>query len=262
VKGLFMSVPVQCCAPCPVVIVTEIPGPEGENGTPGTNGVSAFTSTTADFIVPTIGNTVTVLVLNSTWMIVGENVFVEFAGYFNIVGIPSAQSVTLGYLNYQGNTNAGNLIAAGGHVSPTGTQASQTLLPPISYYVVGGSQALSASSVQILGPSPVVLVAKSYLLMATYRLDYDVATFAFTETIALKLRETVNGPADIASAVVNLNTPTVTTKTGTFIEGAFPPVIYAASAGDTIAMFGSIAATPYSGSLKAVEMSIVAIPLF
>jgi hypothetical protein len=257
-----MSVPVQCCAPCPVVIVTEIPGPEGENGTPGTDGVSAFTSLTADFIVPTIGNSVTVLVLDSSWMIVGENVFVEFAGYFNIVGIPSAQSVTLGYLNYQGNTHAGELIASGGKISPTGTQANVTLLPAISYYVLAGSQALSSSSVQILGPSPVVLAAKSYLLMATFRLDYDVATFAATEAIALKLRETVNGPADIANAVVNLNTPTVTTKTGTFIEGAFPSVVYAAAAGDTIAMFGSIVATPYSGSLKAVEISIVAIPLF
>lgn len=169
--------------------------------------------------------------------------------------------MTLTYLNYAGNTHAGETVSAGAGVSPAGTQPSVTLLPAISDYHVGGSQALSDSSVQLLS-STITLAAKTYLLMATFRLDFSAATFAANETIALKLRETTNGPADIANAVVNLEVPTVTAETGTFIEGAFPPVAYAAAAGDTIEMFGSIANTPYSGSLEVIELSIVAIPLF
>jgi hypothetical protein len=256
-----MSVPVQCCQPCPTVEATNIPGPEGADGADGAPGVNAFTITTADFAVPIIGNTVTVSLANSSWMTVGQNVFVEGAGTFSVTAKPGVQSATLEYLNYQGNTHAGETISAGAQVSPGGTQPNVSLLPAISSYHLAGSQALTNSSVQLLGAS-VVLAAKTYLLMATCRLDYEVATFASIEAIELKLRETANGPADVPNAIVNLITPTTTAKTGTFVEVAFPPVTYAAAAGDTIEMFGLIAATPYSGSMQIIELSIVAIPLF
>lgn len=256
-----MSVPVQCCNPCPTSETVNVPGPEGADGAPGAAGLNAFTITTADFDIPNIGDQVTVQVGNSSWAVVGQNVFVAGAGTFSVSSKPGTGSMILQYLNYAGNTHAGETISAGAGVSPAGTQPAVTLLPAVTGYAVGGSQALSDSSVQLLTPS-LTLAAKTYLLMATFRLDYDAATFASNETIELKLRETTNGPADIANAVVNLNVPTVTAETGTFIEGAFPPVTYAAAAGDTIQMFGSIASTPYSGAINAVEVSIVAIPLF
>lgn len=256
-----MSVPVQCCQPCPPTETVNIPGPEGGPGTDGSPGVNAFTLTTANFTVPNIGDSVTVQVGNSSWATTGQNVFVEGAGTFKITAKPGASSMTLQYLNYGGNTHAGETVNAGAQVSPSGTQPASTLLPAISDYHVGGSQVLTNSSVQLLGSS-VVLAAKTYLLMATFRLDYEVATFASPEGIHIKLRETVNGPADIANALVNLQTPVVTSKTGTFIQGALPPVTYTAAAGDTIQMFGSIDVTPYSGSMQAIELSVVAIPLF
>ncbi|HSS98257.1 MAG TPA: hypothetical protein VLK33_14560, partial [Terriglobales bacterium] len=228
-----------------------MPGPEGEPGTDGAAGLNAFTITTADFDIPNIGDQVTVQVGNSSWAVVGQNVFVAGAGTFSVSSKPGTGSMILQYLDYAGNTHAGETISAGAGVSPAGTQPAITLLPAIPNYQLGGSQVLTDSSVQLLGAS-VVLAAKTYLLMATFRLDYEVATFADPETIELKLRETANGPADIANAVVNLQTPTVTAKTGTFIQGAFPPVTYQAADGDTIEMFGSIAVTPYSGSMQAI----------
>jgi hypothetical protein len=256
-----MSVPIQCCNPCPTVEVTNIPGAEGADGAPGAAGINAFTITTSDFVVPNIGDPVTVQVGNSSWAAVGQNVFIAGAGTFSVTSKLGTGSMTLTYLDYAGNTHAGETITAGAQVSPAGTQPTVTLLPAISSYQLAGSQVLTNSSVQLLGAS-VVLAAKTYLILATFRLDYEVATFASIEAIALKLRETANGPADIANAVVNLQTPTVTAKTGTFIEGAFPAVTYTASNGDTLEMFGSIAATPYSGSMQVIELSIVAIPLF
>lgn len=256
-----MSVPLQCCNPCPTSETVNIPGPEGADGAPGAAGINAYTITTADFDVPNVGDSVTVQVGNSSWAVVGQNVFVAGAGIFEVTAKPGSGSMTLEYLNYAQNTHSGETVSAGAGVSPAGTQPTVTLLPALSSYQVGGSQVLTDSSSQLLGAS-ITLAAKTYLLLATFRLDYEVATFSSLEEIALKLRETTNGPADIANAVVNLQTPVVTAKTGTFIEGAFPPVTYAAADGDTIQMFGSIADTPYSGSMQAVELSIVAIPIF
>lgn len=256
-----MSMPVQCCSPCPTVEVTEIPGPEGAAGDPGAAGINAFTITTADFNVPNIGDSVTLQVGNSSWAVVGQNVFVAGAGTFEVTAKPGNGSMTVQYLDYAGNTHSGETVAAGAQISPSGTQPAVTLLPAITNYQVGGSQVLTNSSLQLLGAS-IVLAAKTYLLMATFRLDLDVATFAAPEAVELKLRETANGPADIANAIVNLSAPNVTARSGTFVQGNFPPVTYVAAAGDTIEMFGSIAAPPYSGSLQAIELSIVAIPLF
>lgn len=256
-----MSVPVQCCNPCPTTEVTNVPGPEGEAGAPGAAGINAFTITTADFDVPNIGQEVTVQVGNSSWANVGQNIFIVGAGTFSVSSKPGSGSMIVSYLNYAGNTHAGETVSAGAGVSPAGTQPGVTLIPAISNYQLAGSQVFSNSSVQLLGAS-ITLAAKTYLLMATFRLDLDVATFAAPEAIELKLRETANGPADIANAVVNLSAPNVTARSGTFIQGAFPSVTYAAADGDIIQMFGSIANTPYAGSLQVIELSIVAIPLF
>lgn len=256
-----MAIPQDCCRPCPDVLVTQVPGPEGANGADGAAGINAYTITSADFVVPAINGSVTVNVGNSSWATVGQNIFIQGAGTFSLTSKPGTGSMTLTYLNYAGNTHAGETITAGAGVSPAGTQPSVTLIPAVTSYHLAGSQVLTNSSVQLLSSS-VVLAAKSYLILATFRLDYDVATFASHEAIEIKLRETVNGPADVANAIVNLNTPITSAVTGTFIEGSLPAVVYTAAAGDTVEMFGSIAATPYSGSIQVVELSILALPLF
>lgn len=256
-----MSVPKSCCRPCPEVEVTNIPGPEGEPGSDGAPGVNSFTLTTAAFTVPNIGDSVTIQVGNSTWATTGQNIFVENAGTFNLTSKPGGSSMTIEYLDYQGNTHAGETVSAGAQVSPAGTQPNVSLLPAVTAYALAGSQVFTNSSVQLLS-AQLALSAKTYLLMATLRIDYDVATFAAPENISLKLRETTNGPADIPNAVANVQTEVVTTKTGTFLSVSFPAVTYAAADGDTIQMFGSIDNTPYSGSIQAVELSLVAIPLF
>jgi hypothetical protein len=208
-----------------------------------------------------VGDSVTIQVADSSWAVTAQNIFIQNAGTFNLTSKPGAGSMVVQYLDYAGNSNSGNTISSGAGVGPAGTQPAVTLLPSITGYAVGGSQALTDSSVQLLAPS-LTLAAKTYLLLATYRLDYDIATFGTTQTVSLKLRETTNGPADIANATVGLGVPVVTTETGTFIQGAFPPITYAAAAGDTIQMFGTIDGTPYGGSLNAVEVAILALPLF
>lgn len=94
-------------------------GPPGTPGTPGTDGVSAFTVTTADFTMPAALGTVVVAVADSSWMAVGEPLFVLGAGTFQVTAT-AAQSVTLANLGYGENITPGTVIASGAQVTPSG----------------------------------------------------------------------------------------------------------------------------------------------
>ena len=84
----------SCCpAPCSEPIVENIPGPigvPGQNGQDGTNGTDAFTLTTALFVQPAVSGNVTVPVLNSTWIGLLQEVFVENGGYYSVARITYA----------------------------------------------------------------------------------------------------------------------------------------------------------------------------
>lgn len=256
-----MSTPVDCCNPCQTVPPVNIPGTPGAQGPAGADGINAFTLTTADFVVPAIGGSVTVLVANSSWATIGQNVFIQGAGTFIVTAKPGTGSMTLTYLNYQENTNTGNTVSTGAEVSPGGLQPTLTLLPAVTTYGLGGSQVLNLVSSQLLGLS-IVLGTGTYLIFATCRVDFVSATTVASLTLALKLRETANGPADIANAKVNAATGIVSNAQNTLFDGSVPPVVYSATAGDTIKLFGSLNGTPYTGNIEAIEASLVAIKLF
>src|SRR5512138_2865450 len=72
--------PQECCRPCPEPLVTNIPGLPGAAGTPGADGApgaNAFTITTDAFIMPAELGSVTVSVADSSWMAVGQVLFVS-----------------------------------------------------------------------------------------------------------------------------------------------------------------------------------------
>lgn len=259
-----MSLPKSCCAPCPDVETVQVPGPEGPSdpGTDGTDGINAFTQTTADFIVPAIGGQVTIVVVNTDWMGIGQPLFIEDAGIFEVVSIGSQTSVTLEYLDYDINTHSTETISTGAKVSPSGNEPSSTLLPAITDYETGDSQALTPTPSQLIGLEVTLSETRSYLLVAHIRLDFSVATFEATRTATVKLRRTNNTPGDIANTPQSLETGVVTLEASTFAVVALPPVVYSANAGDIIQLFGSVDVAPYSGALAAIDGSIVAIPLF
>lgn len=266
----------DCCNPCPTVQTVNIPGAQGNQGTAGTNGANgnnAYTSTiTSSFVVPTGNNTiptpasqVTIAVANNGWMMVGQNVFITGAGIFQVISTAGTTSAVVQYLAYNGNTHATATINPGAGVSPSGTQPAVTNLPTINVYAVGGSQVLPtplASIGQLLSLTITLATPGTYLLMASFNLQFAIATFASSQQVIVKLRRTNNTPADVTSAIANLQTGTTSVDSGTFEEGMLPVVQYTASAGDIIQLYGAVANSPYSGSLQAVEGSIMAIPMF
>lgn len=130
-----LNQPGDCCTPCTTPSVQQVPGPQGPagaNGTNGTDGINAFTTTSAPFNMPNSGNSVTVAVGDAAWMVGGQIVFVETAGFMQVTGVVG-NNVTFKNLGYTGNAAGGTIIPSASHVSPggiigpTGASGSATL---------------------------------------------------------------------------------------------------------------------------------------
>jgi hypothetical protein len=101
--GPGVAGPMQVMATSPTSITLmniAVSSGAGPAGPAGTNGQSAFSFSTAGFTVPAIGATVTVPMINTTWAVLGEVLYVQdangpgVAGPMQITGI-TANSITL-----------------------------------------------------------------------------------------------------------------------------------------------------------------------
>lgn len=103
-------------------------GPTGTNGTNGTNGSNAFTATTADFAMPAELANVAVSVGDTTWASIGQILYVDGAGYLEVMAKPSATQFTLKNLEntatgvYTSNVAPATNVAFPKRVAPAGLQ--------------------------------------------------------------------------------------------------------------------------------------------
>ncbi len=265
--------------------------PGGEPGVDGTAGGNAFTLIAAPgFNVPIIGATQTnIPVANSSWMTIGQEVFVQNAGYFVVVNKSDSTHFDGTYSDVDFNVFAGNNIVAGKQVSPAGpvlntplsiarggtnattVQAAITNLglkkSPLTVYASGTAYQFTAvSSALAFGttsPTLVINAVGTYVLFSRIRVDYNGATFAAVRTGTLKLRRTNNTAADLASGTSSFKTDVITTLTYTLADIFIPPVVYVTTnATDSISIFGDISVIPTAGSLDCVEAEIIAIRIF
>lgn len=262
------------CTPCcSVPETTQVPGVNGAAGvgTNGTNGINASSLTQFSFVVPVIGNTVTISFFSndddesssgSVPYVVGEPIFIPGAGTFTVSSKPNVLQIVALYLNYSGNTFAGATIAASTRVVATGfTPAAQTVLPLTTFYGVSGSQNLTNAAAQILSSTITLAATQTYLLFATARFGYVGATFPANQTLTVKIRRTNNSAADITNAVSVQVLAIVTTITYGIAEISIPLVSYSATATDILQIYASLSATPSAGNVQAVECSLVAMPV-
>lgn len=135
----LLPVSVSCC--CGETTTVEIPGPEGPQGpagpagaagTNGTNGVNAYTFADS-FTMPPEQFSVLVDVDDSSWMVVGQIIFVgggAAQGYFQVISKPDDTSVMLFNLAnsaiaaYMENSIPGTVFPSMSGVSPGGLQGS------------------------------------------------------------------------------------------------------------------------------------------
>jgi hypothetical protein len=118
-----MPAPIPCqTSCCPEEEIVNTPGPTGADGTAGTDGddgLNAFSFTTEDFTIPAIGANVTIAVTDSTWMTAGQTVYVEGAGFYEVISKSDSSHATIQRLDVAENTFTGN-VAFPVQVSPAG----------------------------------------------------------------------------------------------------------------------------------------------
>jgi Ubiquitous surface protein adhesin repeat len=117
----------DCCDPCPSVPITQVPGPagaDGNNGTNGTDGIDAFSITTAGFVMPAVNGTVNVAMFESGWASVGQYIFVENAGTFQVTAVPDATHLTLKNLGYPDNVAPTTVVPGASKISPGGRKGT------------------------------------------------------------------------------------------------------------------------------------------
>jgi len=128
--------PQDCGTACQTSAVVTIPGPKGDTGAAGAdgnNGVSAYALTTAAFTVPAVSSNVTIDVSNSSWMIPGEPIFIQNAGFYDVVSKPSNASVTVKNLGYTGNAAPTTVIAMLQLLGPTGLKGTDGTVPTVTF---------------------------------------------------------------------------------------------------------------------------------
>lgn len=280
----------SCCPKCGSEIVVNVPGTSGvpgANGQNGSAGVNAFTITTADLTIPAISSNVTVLVANSSWMAVGQNVFASDGtniGNFQVVSFPSNAAVVLKFLGYTGDTGSGGTISSGATVSPAGLQGTSPSTP-ISIADGGTNAATKANAQTNLGLGQDALIASSfslaqvitnsfvevgtcditvtdvgqYLLMANVVVSMSGVTFASSRNITIKIRNITQG-VDICSQV--FPTQILTTTSIPSFSMVVPLKLDAtAVANDHYQLLISIDTVNSAGTLAVQAGSICAIPL-
>lgn len=222
-----MSAPNSCCTPCcPTTEYVQTPGLEGDPGAAGaagTDGVDSFTTTTANFVVPSVGANVTVSVANSSWMVIGQNVVVQAPANFIVISKPNAASVTLQFLHYGGDVAVGATINSGAQVGPAGITAplSASLPTALTDNSTGtASNTIAAGSgvftlaipivlVQITGAGDVLTTYTPGFRFKILSVDARVTQVATTISKAVSLNFEIN-TTDLTGGVVALTSANCT----------------------------------------------------
>lgn len=258
-----MALPTSCCTPCATPETVNIPGVEGAAGTNGTDGLNACTTTTTNTTIPAIGADVTVDVVTNAMLAIGQVVVIDGPANFSVKSKPAGgASVVLTFLGYTGDLAPAVVITAGATLCPTGMRGiSPTVLPTLSDYERALSQALTDSTAQIGTASVTLPDAGHYLMYSFARLDFVATTLAAAVTAELKLYDSTNA-ADVPDAITALDTGVRSNESGTFWAGNLPAVDFnLASAPANVEMRGVLSAAIADGSLDAVEVGILAVPV-
>lgn len=128
----------------------------------GVNGKNIWTVTTANFTQPLAGNQVTITVsstqqLSNQGFGIGQVIYIENGGYYEVISIASLTSMTIENLGYAGNAAPASNIALGAKVSPGGLIGPTG---PAGTPAINGTTLLyndNTPVVSIIGGSPSVL---------------------------------------------------------------------------------------------------------
>lgn len=242
---------VPCCSTPVPVNVPGIAGVDGTDGAAGADGLDAYTFTTTNTTVPAIGANVTVDVINSLWMVVGQVVVMTGPAYFQVVSKPGPTQAVLKFLGYALDVAPATVINSGAGVSPGGSQ------PVVTGFAASGANADITSLTALSTPLSVaqggtggnsIHAAAAALGFRTRLLGKIIgANFDSTGDQAIAGFPTKYIVRRIVATNASLN---MTTAQGGFYTGA-------AKTGTTIVAAGQVY-TALSAATKFVDLTIAA----
>lgn len=213
------------CNPCEPVTVVEVPGSPGSNGAAGLN---AFTTTTADFLIPAKGATVGVLVASRAFMSEGMILYIGDAGFFQVIGDPSV-SLTLEYIDIEANTSSGTTVSSGTKVTVSGPPLYVT--PPVALTDSTGGTVSNTLAVGV-GVTTLVFSFSATAIANGDLLTNYVPGYAFK---ILKVDARCTAPVTTAAKAATINMEIVSTDlTGGVISLAGLYAMGAAQAGSAV----------------------------
>lgn len=272
-----------CVPACSSTIIpTNVPGVQGATGT---NGVNSFTTTTNSFVIPAVNSTVTVPVVSTAFMAVGQILYVTDGvskSIFQVSSIPSATSVVLTYYNDPTSTQAGNTMATNAFVTPSGFNGALASPLPVANggtgsatkvgaqtnlglgqssttsTVTGLTQAITASFVQVAGVSAVAPAAGKYLIGGLFTISWSGVTFSASRQITGKIRNTTSN-VDYGSTIIN--TEILTTAVFPDSSVYIPFQVATLANGDNIQVLVTINTINSAGTLSTTMASVTLTPL-
>lgn len=233
----------------------------GSIGSDGTDGSPAWTVVTAPgFTVPAVTVTETIPVASNVWMAIGQKIFIQGAGVFQVATKVGTTSITAVYLDYADNTNAGAVIAANAQVSPSGTQPDITGLgnnitrdfdDALAYNITN-------SYATITGITVTVPAAGSYKVEACVTVLYTGVTFAASRLLSMRLRNTTQSTTAIDKTV---ETGIHTTLTFPAFDYVLPPNNATLALNDVLELQIQLDTVESAGSSVVTDAFIVLTPL-
>jgi hypothetical protein len=164
---------------------------------PGPAGASAFTFVSANFIIPAIAANVQISVLDTSWMVPGENVIIAGPANFQILTVDSPTQFTGTFLGLNGDLPAATVISLPAQVSPVGA--------PGANGVNGYSVTTSNFTVPSIGSTVSVPVNNSsdfvvgQYVISTGPANFIVTAIGTTTSLTLKF---LGNPNDVAPGTV------------------------------------------------------------
>jgi hypothetical protein len=135
-------------------------GAAGSSGANGAAGVNAFTTTTADFVLPTVGSTVSATVADASWIIVGQMLWADGgAGAAYALQVTAKAGNTLTLLNSGGQVGVSFPYDVGLYAA--GKPAASAILMRFVFNRVISTAINLAGSVASLGTAPTASAAFS-----------------------------------------------------------------------------------------------------
>lgn len=177
--------------------VLAISGPKGSTGTTGaagSQGVSAFTELTANAVVSSTPNQYDLTVANSSFLSIGQMVYIEAAGYYSIVANDNAGNITIEDPLYTGNSTAALLdtatLSCAGPIGETGATGASGVSFIIGAYTltVAGIPSTKTIFTNSTGNPVTLLYTGSFTISAT---DTAHVTIIDNSTVPLTFKGTI-----------------------------------------------------------------------